>query len=225
MHVEGTSPGTSTRSLQASTISVETGIWSISFRWPKTWVYWSSFGLDPTYVQSGTWWVGLWTQLIQLLKSVFRVQSTAISEVFQNNNLATDTLIYFMNPQTFKIFSNILVINNVDLLCVFVLLTRVGCLPGFSTRKTLCCGLLIQVRIQDKQAEWWHMALVLNVTNGSVRLEDWHDWPVTLQKLTHWRMLTQWQAMLTGGSSDLVQPRWFIWLTAEVLSVLSSKCF
>ena len=156
MYVEGTSPGASTRSLQAATISVETRIWGISFRWPKTWVYWSSFGLDPTYVQSGTWWVGLWTQLIQLLKSVFRVQSTAISEVFQNNNLATDTLIYFMNPQTFKIFSNILVINKVDLLCVFVLLTRVGCLPGSSTRKTLCCGLLIQVRIQDKQAEWWH---------------------------------------------------------------------
>lgn len=59
VHYKGTFPGTTTRSLQANTILVEIGMCSISFNSPKTLVSWSFFGLDPTYVQSGTWWVQL----------------------------------------------------------------------------------------------------------------------------------------------------------------------
>lgn len=42
--------------------------------------------------------------------------------------------------------------NPAALVCI-ILSTRAGCLPGFSTRKTWCCGLLIQVRIREKQDE------------------------------------------------------------------------
>lgn len=54
-YFEGTFPGITTSRLQASIISAGTGMWSISFSWPKILVYWSSFVLGLTYVQSGTW--------------------------------------------------------------------------------------------------------------------------------------------------------------------------
>lgn len=59
LYSEGTSPGTTTKSLQACITSAGTGTYSISSSWPAPLVYWSSFVLGRTSVQSGTWWVPL----------------------------------------------------------------------------------------------------------------------------------------------------------------------
>lgn len=60
----GTWPGTSMSCSLDGTISPGTMMWNISFSWHMSWDCWSSWGLDPTSVQSGTWWVWLtWPRL------------------------------------------------------------------------------------------------------------------------------------------------------------------